>query len=61
MRNSIQAQKPSFNSEQVDDMQLPPNQKTNEIPLFEKKKNVTNQNRGNYTQTRRFGRGSNNL
>jgi len=44
MRNSIQAQKPSFNSEQVDDMQLPPNQKTNEIPLFEKKKNVTNQN-----------------
>ena len=43
MRNSIQAQKPAFNSEQVEEMQLPPNQKTNDIPQFEKKKNVTNQ------------------
>lgn len=38
MRNSIQAEKPSFNSEQIDEIQLPPNQKTNEVPFFEHKK-----------------------
>ena len=40
MRNSVQAEKPSFNTEQIDDIQLPPNQKTNEVPRFDSKKTV---------------------
>ena len=44
MRNSVQVQKPSFNSEHIDDMQLPVNEKTNEIPSFDNKKAInTNQ------------------
>lgn len=49
MRNSIQPEKPSFNSDQIDDMQLPPNQKTNDIPNFDIKKNFNSQNKEDIT------------
>lgn len=49
MRNSIQPEKPSFNSEQIDDIQLPPNQKSNEIPNFDQKKKISSRTKEDIT------------